>query len=52
MVKVKQKGSKNPKARAQVGGASVIPLLSFLLFSTPPSRQKVLGTKPKQVGKK
>jgi hypothetical protein len=52
MIKVKRKGSKNPKARARVGGASVIPLLSSLLFSVPPSRRKVLGAKPKQAGKK
>src|SRR3989344_8364984 len=38
--------------RARVGGASVIPLLSSLLFSVPPSRRKVLGAKPKQAGKK
>jgi len=36
-----------------VGGASVIPLLSSLLFSVPPSvRRKVLGAKPKHAGKK
>ena len=53
MIKVKSKGSKNTKARARVGGASVIPLLSSLLFSVPPSvRRKVLGAKPKQAGKK
>lgn len=38
--------------RARVGGASVIPLLSSLLFSVPPSHRKVLGAKPKQAGKK
>ena len=52
MIKVKQKGSKNPKARAREGGASAFTaILSF--FSVPPSvRQKVLGAKPKQAGKK
>ena len=52
MIKVKQKGNKNPKARAREGGASVFTaMLSF--FSVPPSvRRKVLGTKPKQAGKK
>ncbi len=52
MIKVKQKGSKNPKARAREGGASAFTaILSF--FSVPPSvRRKVLGAKPKQAGKK
>jgi len=51
MIKVKQKGSKNPKARAWEGGASAFTaMLSF--FSVPPSRRKVLGAKPKQAGKK
>src|SRR3990167_604174 len=52
MIKVKQKGSKNPKARAREGGASAFTaMLSF--FSVPPSvRRKVLGAKPKQAGKK
>ena len=45
-------GSSFEKTRARVGGASVIPLLSSLLFSVPPSRRKVLGAKPKQMGKK
>jgi len=35
-----------------LGGSRVIPLLSSLLFSVPPSRPKVLGAKPKQAGKK
>ncbi|MCG2701874.1 hypothetical protein L6273_01880, partial [Candidatus Parcubacteria bacterium] len=49
----KQKGSSFDTTRARVGGASVIPLLSSLLFSVPPSvRRKVLGAKPKQAGKK
>ncbi|MBI3305642.1 hypothetical protein HYZ82_00715, partial [Candidatus Nomurabacteria bacterium] len=54
MIIVKRKGSKNPKTRARVGGASVIPLLflSSFVFSVPPSRRKVLGAKPKQAGKK
>ena len=52
MIKVKRKGSKNPKARAREGGASAFTaMLSF--FSVPPSvRRKVLGAKPKQAGKK
>src|SRR3989339_2076651 len=52
MIKVKQKGSKNPKARAREGGASAFTaMLPF--FSVPPSvRRKVLGAKPKQAGKK
>ena len=45
-------GSSFDITRARVGGASVIPLLSSLLFSVPPSRRKVLGAKPKQAGKK
>jgi len=45
-------GSSFDITRARVGGASVIPLLSFLLLSVPPSRRKVLGAKPKQAGKK
>jgi hypothetical protein len=45
-------GSSFNITRARVGGASVIPLLSSLLFSVPPSRRKVLGAKPKQAGKK
>ena len=45
-------GSSVDITRARVGGASVIPLLSSLLFSVPPSRRKVLGAKPKQAGKK
>jgi len=45
-------GSSFEITRARVGGASVIPLLSYLLFSVPPSRRKVLGAKPKQAGKK
>ena len=45
-------GSSFDIMRARVGGASVIPLLSSLLFSVPPSRRKVLGAKPKQAGKK
>src|SRR3989338_9234923 len=45
-------GSSFDITRARVGGASVIPLLSSLLFSVPPSRRKVLGVKPKQAGKK
>ena len=45
-------GSSFDITRARVGGASVIPLLSYLLFSVPPSRRKVLGAKPKQAGKK
>ena len=44
---VKKKGSSFDITRARVGGASVIPLLSSLLFSVPPSvRRKVLGAKP------
>ena len=52
MIRVKQKWSKNQKARAREGGASVFTaMLSF--FSVPPSfRPKVLGAKPKQAGKK
>ena len=45
-------GSSFDITRARVGGASVIPLLSSLLFSVPPSCRKVLGAKPKQAGKK
>ena len=46
-------GSSFDITRARVGGVSVIPLLSSLLFSVPPSvRRKVLGAKPKQAGKK
>ncbi|MDD3887748.1 MAG: hypothetical protein PHN19_03145, partial [Patescibacteria group bacterium] len=46
-------GSSFDITRARVGGASVIPLLSSLLFSVPPTdRRKVLGAKPKQAGKK
>ncbi|MCG2702722.1 hypothetical protein L6273_06350 [Candidatus Parcubacteria bacterium] len=46
-------GSSFDITRARVGGASVIPLLSSLLFFVPPSvRRKVLGAKPKQAGKK
>jgi hypothetical protein len=45
-------GSSFDITRAWVGGASVIPLLSSLLFSVPPSRRKVLGAKPKLAGKK
>ena len=45
-------GSSFDITRAREGGASVIPLLSSLLFSVPPSRPKVLGAKPKQAGKK
>jgi len=45
-------GSSFDITRARVGGASVILLLSSLLFSVPPSRRKVLGAKPKQAGKK
>ena len=45
-------GSSFDITRARVGGASVIPLLSTLLFSVPPFRRKVLGAKPKQAGKK
>ena len=45
-------GSSFDITRARVGGASVIPLLSSLLFSVPPSRRKVLGAKLKQAGKK
>jgi len=45
-------GSSFDITRARVGGASVIPLLSSLLFPVPPSRRKVLGAKPKQAGKK
>jgi hypothetical protein len=45
-------GSSFDITRARVGGASVIPLLSSLLFSVPPSRRKVFGAKPKQAGKK
>jgi len=52
LIIVKEKGSKNSKARARVSRASVIPLLSSLLFSVPPSRRKVLGAKPEQAGKK
>ena len=55
MIKVKQKGSKNPKARAWEGGASAFTaVLSFFsVFLVPPSvRRKVLGAKPKQAGKK
>ena len=44
-------GSSFDITRARVGGASVIPLLSSLLFFVPPSRRKVLGAKPKQAGK-
>ena len=53
LVFVKKLGSSFDITRARVGGASVIPLLSSLLFSVPPSiRRKVLGAKPKQAGKK
>ncbi len=53
LVFVKKKGSSFDITRARVGGASVIPLLSSLLFSVPPTvRRKVLGAKPKQAGKK
>ena len=45
-------GSSFDITHARVGGASVIPLLSSLLFLVPPSRRKVLGAKPKQAGKK
>src|SRR3989339_389471 len=45
-------GSSFDITRAGGGGASVIPLLSYFLFSVPPSRRKVLGAKPKQAGKK
>ncbi len=45
-------GSSFDITRARVGGASVIPLLSYLLFSVPPSHRKFLGAKPKQAGKK
>src|SRR3989339_1425166 len=45
-------GSSFDITRARVGGASVIPLLSYFLISVPPSRRKVLGAKPKQAGKK
>ena len=46
-------GSSFDITRARVGGASVIPLLSSLLFSVPPTvRRKVLRAKPKQAGKK
>lgn len=45
-------GSSFDITRARVGGASVIPLISSLLFSVLPSRRKVLGAKPKQAGKK
>ncbi|MCC7160760.1 hypothetical protein IT399_03515, partial [Candidatus Nomurabacteria bacterium] len=48
----KNKGSSFDITRARVGGASVIPFLSSLLFYVPPSRRKVLGAKPKQAGKK
>ena len=52
LVTVKQVGSSFDITRARVGGASVIPLLSSLLFSVPSSSRKVLGAKPKQTGKK
>ena len=45
-------GSSFDITRTRVGGASVIPLLSYLLFSVPPSHRKFLGAKPKQAGKK
>ena len=45
-------GSSFDITRARVDGASVIPLLSSLLFSVPLSRRNVLGAKPKQAGKK
>ena len=52
-------GSSFDITRARVGGASVIPLLSSILFSVPPSRRKVLGVplfsginSAKQAGKK
>ncbi len=46
-------GSSFDITRARVGGASVIPLLYFLLFLVPPTdRRKVLGAKPKRAGKK
>ena len=48
MIKVKRKGSRNPKARAREGGASAFTAMSsfFFVFSVPPSRRKVLGAKP------
>ena len=55
LIIVKEKGSKNSKARAREGGASAFTaVLSFFsVFLVPPSvRRKVLGAKPKQAGKK
>ena len=55
LIIVKEKGSKNSKARARGGGASAFTaVLSFFsVFLVPPSvRRKVLGAKPKQAGKK
>ena len=54
LIIVKEKGSKNSKARAREGGASAFTaVLSFFsVFLVPPSRRKVLGAKPEQAGKK
>ena len=47
MIKVKRKGSKNPKARVREGGASAFTVLSSFLSVPPSVRRKVLGAKPR-----
>ena len=54
LIIVKEKGSKNSKARAREGGASAFTaVLSFFsVFLVPPSRRKIFRAKPKQAGEK